>query len=289
METEEKKILQWHPAFFASLQIELKKEAEYLSFESEHQLGTKPKEIDVLVIKKDPNVSIRKNIGRMFKTHNIIEYKSPEDYLSIDDFYKVYGYACFYKADTAHVDEIKANEITVSYVSKVYPYKVIKHLKQELFLEVKEIEPGIHYAYGMCFPIQFIITSRLTEKENLWLYYLTDDLTSPKQAEKILKEYEAHHDENLYQSMMNIIIDANENVFKEGQNMCEALLRISRENLKSEFEERETKGREIGKEETLLSLVHDGVLSASEAMKRLSISEEELVEKMNKMYAVCEV
>lgn len=71
--------------------------------------------------------------------------------------------------------------------------------------------------------------------------------------------------------------------------MCEALLRISRENLKDEFEERETIGKEIGKEETLLSLVHDGVLSASEAMKRLSISEEEFDEKMKKMYAVCEV
>ncbi len=286
METEEKTMRQWHPAFFASLQIELEKEAQYLSFESEHQLGTKPKEIDVLVIKKDPNVSIKKNIGRIFKTHNIMEYKSPEDYLSIDDFYKVYGYACFYKADTTHVDDIKAEDITVSYVSKVYPHKVIKYLEKELFLEVKKIEQGIYYVYGLCFPVQFIITSRLTEEENLWLHCLTDDLNNPKQAEKLLQEYETHRHENLYQSTMNIIIDANEEIFKEGQNMCEALLRISRENLKEEFEEREARGEARGKEETLLSLVHDGVLSASEAMKRLSISEEELVEKINKMYAV---
>lgn len=34
--TEEKTALQWHPAFFAGLQIELAEEAHHLSFESEH-------------------------------------------------------------------------------------------------------------------------------------------------------------------------------------------------------------------------------------------------------------
>ena len=48
---EKKEVLQWHPAFFAGIQIELEEEREYLSFENEHQLGTKPKEIDVLIIK----------------------------------------------------------------------------------------------------------------------------------------------------------------------------------------------------------------------------------------------
>ena len=87
--------LQWHPAFFAGLQIELKDDKENLSFENEHQLSAKPMEIDVLVIKKEKDVPVRKNIGRIFRKHNIIEYKSPKDYLSIDDFYKVYGYTCF--------------------------------------------------------------------------------------------------------------------------------------------------------------------------------------------------
>lgn len=83
--------LQWHPAFYADIQIELEEEAGLLVFENEHQLGTKPKEIDVLIVKKEAEVPIRKNIGRIFRKHNIVEYKSPTDYLSIDDFYKVYG------------------------------------------------------------------------------------------------------------------------------------------------------------------------------------------------------
>lgn len=81
-------LLQWHPAFFAGLQIEFGNEAKYLQFEQEHQLGPKPMSIDV-PIKKDRNRSIHKNIGRIFREHNIIEYKGPGDYLSVDDFYKV--------------------------------------------------------------------------------------------------------------------------------------------------------------------------------------------------------
>ena len=44
MQKEEAKMLQWHPAFFAEIQIELQEDAEHLIFENEHQLGTKPKE-----------------------------------------------------------------------------------------------------------------------------------------------------------------------------------------------------------------------------------------------------
>jgi len=42
----------WHPAFYADIQIELKNDADNLEFENEHQPGTNPMEIDVLIIKK---------------------------------------------------------------------------------------------------------------------------------------------------------------------------------------------------------------------------------------------
>lgn len=130
-ETRDKQVLQWHPAFFASIQIELAEDADKLIFENEHQLGTKPKEIDVLIIKKNSEEQIVKNLGRIFRTHNIVEYKSPDDYLSIDDFYKVYGYACFYKSDVPKTDGIKADDITMTFVSKKYPRKMMRHLEKQ--------------------------------------------------------------------------------------------------------------------------------------------------------------
>ena len=91
------KLLQWHPAFYADLQIEFREEKENLKFEREYLLSSKPMAIDVLIIKKKIAEPIHKNIGKIFRQYNIIEYKSPSDSLSVDDFYKVYGYTNFYK------------------------------------------------------------------------------------------------------------------------------------------------------------------------------------------------
>ena len=92
-----KETIQWHPAFQASIQIEFEAEAEKLTFEPEHLLSKKPMQMDELIIKVAENEVIHKNIGRIFKRYNIIEYKSPDDNLTINDFYKVYGYCCFYR------------------------------------------------------------------------------------------------------------------------------------------------------------------------------------------------
>ena len=123
--------------------MELQWERKRLFFENEHQLGTKPKEIDVLIIKKDPNIPIKKNIGQIFKTHNIVEFKGPEDYLCIDDYYKVYAYACFYKSDTRTVDEIKISDITISFVCRNYPRSFVRHLQKQ-GLQIEEKEAGIY-------------------------------------------------------------------------------------------------------------------------------------------------
>ena len=138
-------LLQWYPAFYAGMQIELAEEAHKLQFENEHQLSKKPLGIDVLIIKKKNKDKIEKNIGRIFRKHNIIEYKSPEDYLSIDDFYKVFGYACLYKSDTDNVNSIRAEEITVSYVCESSPRKVLKHLEEILKYEIVKVDKGIYY------------------------------------------------------------------------------------------------------------------------------------------------
>jgi hypothetical protein len=97
----------WHPSFAAALQLELQGYADVLDFNIEYQLTDEPLKIDVLIVKKTQPVAIEKNIGAIFAGHNIIEYKSPKDYLSIDDFYKVKAYTYLYKVLTGKVDENK--------------------------------------------------------------------------------------------------------------------------------------------------------------------------------------
>ena len=226
MEDEkEEKLLQWHAAFFAELQIEFSEEAEYLTFENEHMLSTKPMQVDVLVIKKDSERQIRKNIGRIFRGHNIVEYKSPTDSLNIDDFFKVYGYACFYKYDTRRRNEIKSEDVTITFVSMRYPREMCKHLKKELHRTITEAEQGIYYISDTAFSIQLVVQRQLSDEENFWLKSLTNDLKEKQDVERLIMEYRKHEEDALYQSVMNIIVDANEERFQV-KDMCEALERI---------------------------------------------------------------
>ena len=167
-EQERKKALQWHSAFYAGLQIEFAEEANYLIFENEHLLGTKPMQMDVLIVKKEEARFIKKNIGRIFRKSNIFEYKSPDDYFSIDDFYKVFGYACFYKSDVEKVDSIKTKEITITFVCERYPRNLLRHFKEELRFEVENQEQGIYYVQDSWFPIQILVTKELSVEQNLW-------------------------------------------------------------------------------------------------------------------------
>ena len=236
-EKKEGKLLQWHAAFYAGIQIELKDEAEYLEFENEHMLSSKPMQLDVLIIKKDKGHQIEKNIGRIFRTYNIVEYKSPDDYLSIDDFFKVYGYTCFYKSDTGRVNEIEAEELTISFVCNRYPRELLKFLEKEQHRSVKEVESGIYYISDSQFAIQLIVQKQLTEVGNLWLKSLTNDLKEKKKADELLLAYKKHEKNTLYQSVMNIVVNANKERFQVN-DMCEALEEIMEYHSERKLEEK---------------------------------------------------
>ena len=253
MEKRRTHVLQWHPAFYADIQIELEAEADLLIFENEHQLGTKPKEIDVLIVKKEQEVPVRKNIGRIFRKYNIVEYKSPTDYLSIDDFYKVYGYACFYKADTSREDSIKIQDITITFVCHRYPRSLMRHLKEERGYQITGVEDGIYYIIGDKIPIQMILTKELSEKHNLWLKSLTDDLEGADTVRRLIEQYGEHKENKLYKSVMNLIVRANQDKFKEVKTMCEAL----EELMKDEMDAKKAEGKMEGKTEFVLDLLLD--------------------------------
>ena len=187
MNTEGEKI-QWHPAFDAALQIELGEEAKYLTFEPEHLLSKKPMQIDVLV-KNEKKVKIRKNIGRIFRQHNIIEYKSPEDHLNIDDFYKVYCYTCIYKTEVEKVNQIPAEELTITFVCYHYPRQMLRNLQNERNINVKNIENGIYYLYGDAIPIQLIIVPELSIENNYWLNKLRNNLKSGGEIKLFMAQY----------------------------------------------------------------------------------------------------
>lgn len=254
METQKKrnvsvpaeKHLQWHPAFYAGIQIELQEDADNLIFENEHQLGTKPMGIDVIIIKKQADIPVHKNIGRIFRKYNIIEYKGPGDYLSIDDWYKVCGYCYFYKADTGNADRIKIHEMTITLVCEHYPRKLFHHLTHIQNYQIVPKESGIYEITGNTVPTQLIVTSQLSRKENLWLKNLTNHITDVEDARQLLNSYQQNKENTLYESVIDIVINANSNKFKEADTMCNTMLEIVKEHFHDELDKAQKIGEANG-------------------------------------------
>lgn len=130
--TDQTDKIQWHPGFCSAAELELIENKTELEFIREYNIGKEPLRIDLLIIKKRPGAVIKNEIGSIFKQHNLLEYKSPDDGFSIDDYYKAIGYACIYKSFGETVDAIPAQEITVSFFREAYPRELIKSLMREL-------------------------------------------------------------------------------------------------------------------------------------------------------------
>lgn len=267
------KVLQWHPAFHAAFRIELTEEQEFLQFCEEYHLSEKPLRIDTLVIKRKAGHEIGKSIGRIFRQYNIVEYKSPEDYFSINDFYKVMAYACIYQSNTKRVMEIPPEELTLTFVCSAYPEKVVHHLEKQYGAEIQNMDEGIFYMKGLMFPTQILILDQLSKEEYFWLSRLRRGLRSKEDMEPLARAYKGKDKDPLYEAVMDLIVRANEECYEEGgQGMCDAL----RELFADELEEREERGVKRGKEISLISQVHKKYEKGLSAEEIAEIFEEDL-------------
>ena len=77
--------IQFHPGFYGAVELEFRLEATELEFNIEYNLSKEPLRVDLLVIGKSDDIQLANEVGRIFRRYNVIEYKSPDDGLTIDD------------------------------------------------------------------------------------------------------------------------------------------------------------------------------------------------------------
>ena len=123
--------IQWHPAFCAAAELELRSNKGDLEFKREYNLSKKPLQMDLLIIEKRKGVQIQNEIGKIFRGHNIIEYKSPDDGMTIDDFFKTLGYAFLYKGLGEKVNQIPLRELTISLFRASIPKELLSQLSKK--------------------------------------------------------------------------------------------------------------------------------------------------------------
>lgn len=207
--------IKWHPAFAAAIQLELKDYKEELEFQTEYQLTDEPLRIDVLVIKKLKDIEITKSIGRMFRKYNIFEYKSPTDYISIDDYYKVKAYAYLYKALSEGTNNIDIKEMTVTLTSSKYPRKLIDYLKNEQKAIVENKENGIYYIKNTDIETQLIVSRELDDDKSQYLKLLQIQHENKSLINNWIIEYINNIKNPLYAVIMNVLAEVNPNEILE--------------------------------------------------------------------------
>ena len=240
--------LQWHPAFCAAAGLEFHEDIERLELKPEYNLSKEPIRIDLLIIKEESDRRIKNEIGHIMRTYNVIEYKSPEDALTIDDFYKTVGYACLYKGYGEHVDAVPIDELTVSIFRATRPEKMFLTL-QKYGHKIEEKYPGIYY-----------VTEHLQPGEHRSLRILSNH-AKKEDIEEFLRNVEEMNtprDRQNVEAVLQVSVKANDELYREirrDANMCDAL----RELMKDDLEDARKLGESEGEAKIIINMNRSGM------------------------------
>ena len=242
----------YHAGFVSGLELLLWRYREQVSIEPEKWLSTEGIRMDVLILKKDPFVNLDFDIGRVFKGHNILEYKRPDDKLNIDVFAKVMAYANLYKSQGIPVNAISYGDISATIYRHAYPRDAFQQLKEHGAV-IDEKFPGVYYVSGMSpFPVQILVGRQLDPKEYAMFRVLTpgasdDDIRSFRDMAILNKDaaYQKSVD-NIYQVSVSANMESYARLVKEDPEMCEALRDLMREDFIKERKAGEASGEIIG-------------------------------------------
>ena len=260
--------LQWHPAFCAAAGLEFHEDIERLELKPEYNLSKEPIRIDLLIIKDRECDQIKNEIGHIMRTYNVIEYKSPEDALTIDDFYKTVGYACLYKGYGEYVDAVPINELTISIFRETRPEKMFLTL-QKYGHKIEEKYPGIYYVTEhLPFPAQIIVTQELEPGEHRSLRILSNH-AKKEDVEEFLKKAEEMNmprDRQNVEAVLQVSVKANDELYREirrDANMCDALRELMKDDIEREVSAArklgESEGEVRGEAKIILKMNHSGM------------------------------
>ena len=163
----------YHAGFVSGLELLLWQYREQVNIEPEKWLSIEGIRIDVLILKKAPSVELGFDIGRIFRGHNILEYKRPDDQLNLDVIAKVMAYTHLYKSQGITMNDISYNDVSATIYRHAFPRAAFRQLKEH-GASIEQKYPGVYYIFGMSpFPVQIIVGKQLAPKEYAMFRVLT--------------------------------------------------------------------------------------------------------------------
>ena len=141
------------------------------------------------------------------------------------------------------MNQIPAEELTITLVGYRYPREMLKNLKNERNINVESVENGIYYLHGDAIPIQLIVVPELSTENNYWLNNLRNDLKSGGEMKLFMEQCEKNKDSKLFQALTDAVMRAN---WKEAEEERKKMNDVFKELFAKEFEEYMEEGMQKG-------------------------------------------
>lgn len=257
-----------------------------LEISQEHAINELPLRVDILIIKKRRKSNIKNEIGKIFRAHNLVEYKSPEEELSFDAFLKGIAEVYLYKVCGNAESEIQIDDVTLTFIRKRKPKKLFKILEYHDFL-IQEKFQGIYYVSGRnIIPIQIVVSQELGNHSHRWLNSLTKKLSRTQAEELVIVTnglLEAG-DKKFADAVWEIVTRANRGLIekmKEDEKMCKAMAEIFKPEIDAAFDDGFNNGFNNGIDDKGIQVFKNMInrgFSVKDAQSLAEISDE-LVEK----------
>ena len=279
MDTPDK--IQFHPGFYGAAELEFRLETAEIEFNIEYNLSKEPLRVDLLVVGKQNDIQLENEAGRIFKRYNIIEYKSPDDGLTIDDFFNTIGYACLYKALGKTVNQIPEEQITVSLFRDTYPQELFRTLK-ESGRKIEEKYPGIYYVSGnVQFDVQIVVMNQLSPEKHS-AFRVLSKCAKEEDVRRFLKESLTlvnQGDRANADAVFEVSIAANSALYEKIRSdevMCKAMEDLMKDVIAQREEDARQEGRQEERKNIAISMIKLGSIKMEEIATATGLTMESL-------------
>ena len=290
MDTPDK--IQFHPGFYGAAELEFRLETAEIEFNIEYNLSKEPLRVDLLIVGKRDDIQLENEAGRIFKRYNIIEYKSPDDGLTMDDFFKTIGYACLYKALGKTVNQILEEQVTVSLFRDIYPQELFKTLEESGRI-IEKRYPGIYYVRGnVQFDVQIVVMNQLDPEKHSAFRILSKN-AKEDDVRRFLEEslmLVNQGDRENADAVFEVSIAANSALYEKIRSdevMCKAMENLMQDVIAQREEEARQEGMWEGRQEErknfAVSMIKLGKLTIEEIAAATGLTIESLLAIENRI------
>ena len=279
-EVEEEGKINWHLGFQGGMELELRPWRAALRFDPEKELSKEALWLDLLITRQDKDLEMDHPIGRRMRIYNVLEYKSPEDALSINDFSKAVGSALLCAGLGQRVNEMPLDQLAVFLLRDSYPRELLAELRR-LNMDVREseTEPGIYEIESrLGLAIYLVVTGRMKQASCPVLHLLRKHADTAQAGAFLssVEQWTEPGDLDNIRAVLNIVLAANPDIL-EWLRRNAPMRDVLRELAQPWIDEGEKRGEKRGLREVAGNMLRSK-LPLRMIMELSTLSEEEVRE-----------